>query len=82
MKKSITVALSAMTGLFKPQQKFITSLLLTLCLFRGKATFRNLSRYSDYCEKTYSRQYRKSFDFTQFNLNILTKELPKTGQSH
>lgn len=77
MKKSITVALDAMTGLFKPQQKFITSLLLTLCFFRGKATFRNLSRYSDYCEKTYSRQYRKSFDFTQFNLNILTKELPK-----
>ncbi|HHL18962.1 MAG TPA: IS4 family transposase, partial [Thiothrix sp.] len=57
--------------------KFITSLLLTLCLFRGKATFRNLSRYSDYCEKTYSRQYRKSFDFTQFNLNILERELPK-----
>jgi hypothetical protein len=77
MEKSITVAFDAMTGLFKPQQKFITSLLLTLCFFRGKATFRNLSRYSHYCEKTYSRQYRKSFDFTQFNLNILTHALPK-----
>lgn len=76
MKKSIAVAFDAMTGLFKPQQKFITSLLLTLCFFRGKATFRNLSRYSDYCEKSYSRHYRKSFDFTQFNLNILTHALP------
>ena len=77
MKKSIAVAFDAMTGLFKPQQKFITNLLLTLCFFRGKATFRNLSRYSHYCEKTYSRQYGKSFDFTQFNLNILTHALPK-----
>lgn len=77
MKKSIAVAFNAMTGLFKPQQKFITSLLLTLCFFRGKATFRNLSRYSDYCEKTYSRHYRKPFDFTQFNLNLLSHSLPK-----
>jgi hypothetical protein len=77
MKKSIAVAFDAMTGIFKPQQKFITSLLLTLCFFRGKATFRNLSRYSDYCEKTYSRQYRKPFDFTKLNSHVLTNLLPK-----
>lgn len=77
MKKSITAAFSAMAGIYKPQQKFVTALLLTLCFFRGKATFRNLSRYSDYCEKTYARQYRKAFDFVQFNLNILTNSLPK-----
>jgi hypothetical protein len=77
MKKSITIAFDAMTGLFKPQQKFIMSLLLTLCYFRGKATFRNLSRYSTHSEKTYSRQYRKPFDFTQFNLNLLARSLPE-----
>jgi hypothetical protein len=77
MTTSITLAFAAMKGMLKPQQKFITTLLLTLCFFRGKATFRNLSRYSDYCEKTYSRQYRKSFDFPQFNLTLLTDALPK-----
>lgn len=77
MNKSITIAFDAMTGLFKPQQKFIMSLLITLCYFRGKATFRNLSRYSHYSEKTYSRQYRKPFDFTQFNLNLLSRSLPQ-----
>ena len=80
MRKSIAVSLNAMTGLFKPQQKFITSLLLTLCFFRGKATFRNLSRYSEYSEKTYSRQYRKPFDFTQFNLNLFTHALPNKAR--
>ena len=77
MKKSITIALDAMAGLFKPQQKFMMSLLLTLCYFRGKATFRNLSRYNHYSEKTHSRQYRKPFDFTQFNLNLLSRSLPQ-----
>jgi len=29
--------------------------------------FRNLSRYSDYNEKTYSRWFRRDFDFVEFN---------------
>jgi len=33
----------------------------------GRVNFSNLSRYSDYSEKTYSRNFRRSFDFTQFN---------------
>lgn len=79
MQKSITLALSTMSDVFKPQQKFIINLLLTLCFFRGKATFRNLSRYGDYCEKSYSRHYQKSFDFKQFNLNLFSQSLPQTN---
>jgi hypothetical protein len=33
----------------------------------GKANFRNLSRYSALHEKTYSRGFRRSFDFVEFN---------------
>ena len=33
----------------------------------SKANFRNLSRYSDCHEKTYSRWFRRPFDFTTFN---------------
>jgi hypothetical protein len=33
----------------------------------GKANFTNLSRYSDYSERTYRRQYRKEVDFIQLH---------------
>jgi hypothetical protein len=44
------------------QRQFLTTLLMTLMLFRGKATFRNLSRYSDSDEKIYARGFRRPFD--------------------
>jgi putative transposase len=34
---------------------------------RGRANFRNFSRYRDYHEKTFSRWYRQSFNFVEFN---------------
>jgi hypothetical protein len=39
----------------KPQQKVLTHLLGLLLLLPGHATFRNLSRYSCYQEKTFAR---------------------------
>jgi hypothetical protein len=56
-----------MSNVKKSQRQFLATLLTTLMLFRGKATFRNLSRYSDYEEKTYARGFRRSFDFVEFN---------------
>jgi hypothetical protein len=38
---------------------------------RGKVNFRNLSRYSDYHEKTYSRHFRRDFAFAAFNRAVL-----------
>ena len=43
----------------------------------GKGNFRNMSRYSDICEKTYSRWYRKSFDFKAFNEELIFGEFSK-----
>ena len=45
---------------------------------RGKVNFRNLSRYSDYCEKTYARHYRRTFAFVEFN-ERLVNEIGPTG---
>jgi hypothetical protein len=42
------------------------TLFTTLLVVRGKANFRNLSRYSDLSEKTYSRQFAKAFDAIAF----------------
>jgi len=59
--------LEKMSNIFKPQRKFIPILLTTVMLMRGRVNFRNLSRYSNLSEKTFSRQFRKPFDFAQFN---------------
>ncbi len=40
---------------------------------RGKVNFRNLSRYSDYCEKTYARHYRRTFAFVEFNQRLVNE---------
>jgi hypothetical protein len=37
----------------------------------GKANFTNLSRYGDYSERTYRRQYQKSFDFIPFHAQTI-----------
>lgn len=42
----------------------------------GKANFTNLSRYGDYSERTYGRQYRKSFDFIKFNSEAIALAIP------
>jgi hypothetical protein len=66
MEYFITNILEKMPGVAKPQKKFLVTLFLTILLMRGKVNFRNMSRYSDLNEKTYSRQYRKPFDFANF----------------
>ncbi len=59
--------LDQMSSLNKAKRNFIAAILMNLIYVRGKANFRNLSRYSDYHEKTYSRWFRSDFDFVKFN---------------
>ena len=55
----------------KPQRKFLLTLFTTILVVRGKVNFRNLSRYSDLSEKTYSRQFAKAFDAISFNRQLI-----------
>lgn len=57
----------------KPQKKFLITLFTTILVVRGRVNFRNLSRYSDLCEHTYSRNFEKLFDFVGFNHQIITE---------
>ncbi len=66
--------LARMADVSQPQKKFLLTLFTTILLLQGKVNFRNLSRYSELCEKTYARQYRTPFDFAQFN-RFLIEEL-------
>jgi hypothetical protein len=63
----IETVLRQMSSVSTPQRKFMMVLLTTWMCLRGKATFRNLSRYSKVSEKTYSRGFRRQFDFVEFN---------------
>lgn len=72
----VNTILGKMSNISKPQSNFLVTLLTTLMLLQGKMNFRNLSRYSDLCEKTYSRQFRKPFDFVEFNRLAVCYTIP------
>ena len=79
--ETVKTVLQKMSNVTKPQRKFMLILLPLLMSLRGRANFRNLSRYSDYHEKTFSRWYRRSFDFVEFNrlsLQPLSEEAQTT----
>lgn len=63
----IDTVLQQMSTVLKPQRTFLIVVLTTLMYLPGKANFRNLSRYSELHEKTYSRGFRRSVDFVEFN---------------
>lgn len=75
----VNTVLQKMSSVRKPQRQFMLMLLpLWLCL-RGRANFRNLSRYSHYHEKSFSRWYRRDFDFTEFN-RLALQPLSQEGE--
>jgi len=59
----------------KPPRKFLLTLFTTILVVRGKIHFRNLSRYSDLSEKTYSRQFAKAFDAISFNRQLINETI-------
>lgn len=80
MDELIKSALEAMSSTIKkPHKKFLTILLNVLAVFQGRATFRNLSRYSNLGERTWSRWFRRHFDFMDFNTQLLQQHLPEHG---
>jgi hypothetical protein len=80
MEPFINNILEQMSDVGRPQQKFLVTLFLTVLLMRGKVNFRNLSRYSDYCEKTYGRHYRRTFSFIEFNKQLLDEIVPTSHE--
>ncbi len=68
--------LQKMSNIGEPQRKFLIVLMTTLMLNRGKANYRNLSRYSEIGEKSYSRWFRREFDFVEFNRLAMQEHMP------
>ena len=54
----------------KPQLKFLLILFSTIMILRGRMNYRNMSRYSVLHEKSFSRNFKKPFDFKYIDKNI------------
>lgn len=80
MDTIVKTALDHMSTVKKPQKTFIALLLLALIVVQGKATFRNMSRYSSMSEKRFSRWYRRTFDFFKLNCLMLSDAVSKTTE--
>jgi len=68
--------MSRVNQIKKPQRKFLTHFMGLLLMIPGHVTFRNLSRYSHYDEKTFSRWYARDFDFVSLNLAAISEVIP------
>jgi hypothetical protein len=71
--------LKQMVSITKPQEKFLSTLFATILVVRGRVNFLNLSRYADYSEKTFRRQFQKEFDFLDFNLRLSRQAIATTS---
>ena len=67
--------LGKMPGIFRPQFKFMLILFATILCLGGRMNFRNMSRHSDLSEKTFSRNFRKDFDFVLFNSMVVEEAI-------
>lgn len=80
MMELISTIVSEMPDVGKPQAKFLETLFPTILATRGPVNFRNLSRYSAFSEKTYSRQFAKEFDFMTFNRRLIDNTFSQTDE--
>ena len=60
----------------RPHRQFLIHVLEVFWLFPGSATFRNLSRYSRYSEKSFSRWYDRELDFVSLNHRLIESQVP------
>ena len=60
----------------QPQYKFVTHLLGLMLMLPGHATFRHMSRYSPYHERTFARWYGRDLDWVSLNKGAITAVVP------
>lgn len=63
--------LNQMQDLSKPQKKFFVILMQMFLSIQGKINFRNLARYSNLAERTFSRWFERCFNFAEFNTKAI-----------
>ena len=72
----VTATLNQLRTLANPQRKFVAALLATILALRGRVNYRNLARYGDYSERTYARQFERSFPWLEYHAKTIQSALP------
>jgi DDE superfamily endonuclease len=72
----VTQILDRMSGIAKPQRKFLLTLFVSMLVTRGRINFLSLSRHSSLHEKSYRRQFHKEFSFLSFNQLSIDRAVP------
>src|SRR5262245_26417993 len=67
--------LKQMPRVGQPQRKFLETLFAMILALRGRVTFRNLSDYCDYSQRTIARQFRRFFDWPAFHQRVMQATL-------
>jgi len=68
-----------MEGISKPLYKFLIHLLLVFLSGKGRHNFSNMARWAAIGEKTFRRNFLKSFDFRLFNQHLIEIFHPKAS---
>lgn len=63
-------------GLRKSFSSFLAELFVTIVVTPGRHCFRQLARHSRYEAHTFSRNFKKEFDFRKLNTDIISKVTP------
>ncbi len=71
--------LDRLSGVAKPQRKFLMTLFTTMLVTRTRQNFLNLSRHSVVSEKTYRRHFQKPFAFAAFNQLAIARGVPEAN---
>jgi len=76
----VTATLNQLQAITKPQRKFVAALLATILALRGRVNYRNLARYGNYSERTYSRQFQQPFPWLEYHAKLIKSALPPTHE--
>ena len=76
-KGHIKKALHKMNGVNKWQSDFIMEISILFLSIKGRLNFLQLSRHSEYNEQRFRNQFNKSFDFLNFNKELIKQHASK-----
>jgi hypothetical protein len=74
------MVLSSMSNINKPQRTFMVYLFSVLMVFQGRATYANMSRYSQLSPRRYYRWSKRPFDYADFNTQLLLSVFPSKSE--
>jgi hypothetical protein len=77
----VTATLNQLPSLAKPQRKFLAALMATILALRGRLNYRNLARYGGYTERTYARQFQRSFPWLEYHAKVIQAALPSSHEA-